>query len=162
MSDERRVVRVGEMAVRPAPGRLVTLGLGSCIAIVLHDPVAKVGGMAHVLLPAPPLEGDDDRVGRYAATAPAALLREMTGRGAVAARVRACLAGGAAMFTNLSAPGTIQVGQRNLVAAREALRELGVAVAGEAVGGGHGRNVEIDTDSGEVLVTSYAYATERL
>lgn len=162
MSDVRRVVRVGEMAVQAAPGTLVTLGLGSCVAIVLHDPVARVGAMAHVLLPAPYAEGEDDRLGRYASTAPGALLRGLVGQGAVATRVRACLAGGAAMFTNLSAPGSIQVGQRNLVAAREAIRQLGIEVVGEAVGGGHGRNVEFDTASGAVLVTSYAHATERL
>jgi chemotaxis protein CheD len=162
VSTERRVIRVGEIAVQPAPGVLATLGLGSCVAIVLHDPVARVGAMAHVLLPAPPPAGDDNRGGRYAATAPAALLGEMAGLGASASRLRACLVGGAAMFTNLLAPGTIQVGQRNLVAAREALRSLGIEVAAEASGGGHGRNVTLDTATGEVLVTSYAHATERL
>lgn len=162
MTEERLPVRVGELAVRVAPALLVTLGLGSCVAVILHDPKMRIGGLAHVLLPAPGPGGPGERGGRFAATAPNLLLREMRRLGATPGGVTARLAGGASMFTNLAAPGTIQVGERNVLAVREALRILSIPVTGESVGGGHGRNVEFDPATGRVIVTSYAHAPEQL
>src|SRR5207302_770989 len=38
------IVKVAEWAVARADGVIVTLGLGSCVAIMLHDPEARAGG----------------------------------------------------------------------------------------------------------------------
>ncbi len=59
------------------------------------------------------------------------------------------------MFASLSPPGTIQMGDRNLVAVREALHRHGIRVVGEAVGGDHGRTAEFDLTTGRVTVRSY-------
>lgn len=162
MSDLRVTVGVAGLAVRRAPGVLITLGLGSCVAIVLHEAGAGIGGLAHVLLPAPMGRGGDAPEGRFAATAVPALVREITALGGDPARIRARLVGGAAMFANLSAPGTVQVGERNVLASREALRQLNILVTGEAVGGDFGRNVEFNLADGTVRVTSHAHDTELL
>lgn len=162
MTVPRVVVGVGQAAVRRGPGEIVTLGLGSCVAIVLHDPGRQVGGLAHVLLPLPGPSGPGDRPARYAATAPAVLLEQLEAAGADRAAIRARLVGGASMFMALSPPGSVQVGERNIVAAREALRGAGLPLVGEATGGGHGRNVALDLSTGRVLVTSYAHEPEEL
>lgn len=162
MSGPRLVVGVGAIVVHPGPARLVTLGLGSCVAIMLHDPGSGAGALAHVLLPTRPEREGLDRAGRYASAAPIAMAEALAGLGAPAGRLLARLAGGAAMFTNLASPGSIQVGERNVVAAREALRAAGIPLVGESVGGTHGRNVEFDLPSGRILVTSYAHPAEEL
>lgn len=162
MTAERIVVGVGQAAVHRAPATLVTLGLGSCVAILLHDRDSGAGALAHVLLPVPGPDGPGARTARYASSAPAALVTALRTLGLPARRLSARLVGGASMFTNLIAPGAIQVGERNVVAAREALRLAGVALVGEAVGGTYGRNVEFSLPSGRVLITSYAHAPEEL
>jgi len=44
-------VGIGEIAVLDKPGKIGAIGLGSCVAVAMYDPIAKVGGMVHVLLP---------------------------------------------------------------------------------------------------------------
>ena len=67
-------VRVAQQAVGGADDTLVTLGLGSCVAIVLHDEAARVGGMAHILLPEPALSRDQGNASKFATTAVPALV----------------------------------------------------------------------------------------
>jgi len=158
----RIVIGVAGLVVHLAPAALVTLGLGSCVAVVLHDAEAGIGGLAHVLLPAPTSSRVGGPEGRFASTAIPALLRDMVALGGQASRIRARLIGGASMFASLMAPGTVQVGERNIVASREALRAARVPLIGEAVGGDFGRSVEFDLRDGTVKITSYAHAPELL
>lgn len=155
-------VRVGDLAVHAAPAVLVTIGLGSCVAVILHDADTGVGGLAHVLLPIPSVGRPAAPPGRFAISAVPVMLEAMVGLGAGRDRVRARLVGGASMFASLAAPGSIQVGERNILAARAALQEAGVPLAGEAVGGDYGRSVEFNLQDGGVLVTSYAHDPARL
>lgn len=162
MSPPRVTVRVGDLALHGAPAVLVTIGLGSCVAVILHDATTGVGGLAHVLLPVPSAGRTAKPPGRFAISAVPTMLDGMVGLGAVRGRVQARLVGGAAMFASLAAPGTIQVGERNILAARAALQEAGVPLVGEAVGGDYGRSVEFNLQDGGVLVTSYAHDPEQL
>jgi chemotaxis protein CheD len=149
------VVRVSELVVAAAPARLVAIALGSCVGIVLHDPEARVGGLAHVLLPSQSMSREQGRPGRFPQTAVPAMLERMVARGAAVPAITARLVGGASMFTNLSPPGTIQVGDRNVVASREALHRHGIRLVGEAVGGDFGRTAELDVETGRLAITSY-------
>ncbi len=163
MSAPRVLVGISDLEVARAPATLGALGLGSCVAIILHDAEAKVGGLAHVLLPSPSVgRRNQDGPGRYAPTAVAALLRRMRELGASAPRLTARLVGGASMFTSLQPPGTIQMGERNVHAAREALHRAGIRLTGELVGGDHGRSVEFDIETGKVRVSSYLHGTTEL
>jgi len=150
-------VRIAEWAVAAAPDRIVTIGLGSCVAIVLYDERAKVGGMAHVLLPVAAGTQDVRYPGKFPATAVPLLLGEMRARGASAAAggITARLVGGASLFTGLLTPeGAGNIGERNVQASREVLKALKVRVAAELVGGDCGRSVYFDVDSGRVNVRS--------
>jgi chemotaxis protein CheD len=145
-------VRIAELAVARGAGTIVTVGLGSCVAIVLYDAATGVGGLAHVLLPCPKSARDGSNDAKFASTAAPRLLREMRARGA-GRGVEARLVGGATMFAALAGPGA-QLGDRNVAAARAALAALGVPVVGEAVGGDFGRSAYLHLDRGRLVVRS--------
>lgn len=146
-------VKVAALEVASGEAELVTLGLGSCVAIILHDPVAVVGGMAHVLLPSRSLATRGPlNPAKFPETAVPLLVDQMTALGAQARRMTARLAGGASMFANLSPAGAVQMGERNVVASRQALAALGIPVVAEATGGTMGRSVRLRVSDGTVLV----------
>jgi chemotaxis protein CheD len=144
-------VPVAGVAVAVA-GQLSAVGLGSCVAVMLHDPARGIGGMAHVLLPDTALTRDQGKPGKCANTAVPHLVALMQAAGAGSGLVARC-AGGAAMFAAL-APGGVNIGERNVVAVRAALAAAGIPVVGEDVGGGHGRSVYFDPGTGGVEVVS--------
>lgn len=145
-----------------ADDTLVTVGLGSCIAIMLYDAEAKVGGMAHVLLPTPALSRKDSNPAKFPQTAVPRLIELMVADGAKPQRITARLAGGASMFSALAPPGTIQMGERNLVAARQVLNSHGVPLIAEAVGGDFGRTVRLRVCDGRVEVSTVAHGIQHL
>ena len=157
------IVRVADLAVGERGDVLVTVGLGSCVAILLHDADAGVGGLAHVLLPAPSLaRGGTIKAGKVPQTAIPALVEQMTARGARQVRLSARLVGGASMFAALATPGTIQMGERNIVATRQVLAEARIPIVGEAVGGTFGRTVRFEVGAGRVLVSSVLHGEHEL
>ena len=131
---------------------LLTLGLGSCVAIMLYDPEARAGGMAHVLLPSRSLARDATNPAKFPETAVPLLVQRMTQMGADQRRLVAKLAGGASMFAALMTPGTIQMGERNVVASRNALRDAAIPIVAEAVGGGQGRSVRFHLADGSIEI----------
>lgn len=150
----RTLVRVAEIGIGDAGELLVAVGLGSCVAILLHDPVAGVGGLAHVLLPEPRREGHSGSPAKFASTAVPHLVKEMAARGASPDRLVARLVGGASMFAALLTSGTLHTGARNIAAARAALEEAGIPLLGEDVGLEHGRTVHFHPEDGRTVITS--------
>ena len=149
-----RIVKVADWAVDRGDVVLVTLGLGSCVAIMLHDPETRLGGMAHVLLPSKSLARDASNPAKFPETAVPLLVERLRTLGAEPRRLTAKLAGGASMFAALMTPGTVQMGERNIVASRNALREAGIPVSAEAVGGQTGRTVRYVCGTGRVEIRS--------
>ena len=160
--NSEQLVRLGIIVVSNGDDTLAALGLGSCVAVLLHDPRAGVGGMAHVLLPSQSLSRDRSNPGRAADTAVPALVEQMTERGASQPLMVARMVGGASMFSDLLAAGTVHIGERNVVACRLALRKAGIPVVGEAVGGKGSRSVWFDVGSGSVTVRSVHGGTNAL
>jgi len=146
------LVRVAELRAARGEATLATLGLGSCVAILLHDASAVVGGLAHVLLPSRSLTRPGDNPGRFPQTAIPALLEEMHALGADRRRLVARLVGGASMFAGLVPSGSVQMGDRNVIAVREVLNQLAIPIIGEAVGGTQGRSVWFHVAAGQVMV----------
>jgi len=148
------IVSVADWAAERGDGVLVTLGLGSCVAIMLHDAEARAGAMAHVLLPSISLARDITNRAKFPETAVPLLIEQLKGLGADPRRLVAKLAGGASMFGQLVTPGTIQMGERNLLAARTALRAAAIPIVREAVGGERGRSVRFHVKDGRVEIRS--------
>ena len=146
-------VKVADWAVAPAPRTIATIGLGSCVAIMLHDATTSIGGLAHVLLPDASLSRDQDNRAKFPDTAVPLLVAEMRKLGA-RGPLQAKIAGGASMFGPLIAAGGINMGERNIVATRRALERAGIPLVGDDTGGDYGRSVYLDVATGRVLVRS--------
>ena len=132
----------------------MTLGLGSCVAIMLYDAESRAGAMAHVLLPSISLARDISNRAKFPETAVPLLIERLKALGADPRRLSAKLAGGASMFSQLATPGTIQMGERNVLAARSALHAAGIPIVREAVGGERGRSVRFHLKDGRVEIRS--------
>ncbi len=144
-------VRMGELAVSRTPGHVLgSIGLGSCVGVVLVELARPMAGLAHVVLPAAG-ERADAPPGKFADRAVPALVQQMTALGARRSGLRAVLVGAAHMF-NQGPTHTLAIGRRNEDAARLALQEAGVAVVAASTGGNQGRTVRVYVGSGRVTV----------
>ena len=146
-------VRVADYAVARDKTTIATIGLGSCIAITLYDSVNRVGALAHILLPSLTLSRDTSNAAKFPETAIPLMLAEMRKLGANG-RITAKIAGGSSMFGSLLPGGGINMGERNIVATRDALAANGIPITGEDVGGEHGRSVYFHLTDGKVIVRS--------
>jgi chemotaxis protein CheD len=146
-------VRIARIAVAAGQGRLVAVGLGSCVVVTLFDRQRRVGGMAHILLPDPSAARDDSNPARFATSA-VPMLREAVQRAGGTGVLEAKLVGGAALFGSLLGAGGQQMGERNVAAARRALAALGIAIAASETGGSSGRTAEFDVSTGVLEVRS--------
>lgn len=162
MPSADKTVGLGQAAVLRGTGVLATLGLGSCVAVILHDEEAQVGGMVHVVLPSRSLARDRSNPARFAETAIPYLLAQVLETGATRTQIRARLVGGARMFGNLVAAGTMHMGQRNVIACRAALRASDIRIDAEAVGGEAGRSVWFDVATGRVTVRTVGHEPDEL
>lgn len=154
-------VGVGELAASKTPGvEIVTMALGSCVAVVMLDPVKKAVGMVHVALP----DSSIDRVkaltlpGYFADTGIPALLMKMSelgsdsrGQGFIIK-----LIGGANIVDN---SGVFNIGKRNLLACKKVLFQLKLAAVAEDCGGEISRTVRVNKDQGKVFINCPAVGT---
>ena len=156
------IVRVADLRIGTGQDVLVTVGLGSCVAILLYDPGARVGGLAHILLPSQALSRTDQNAAKFPQSAIPHLMELMAREGASPRRTTGRLAGGASMFASLAAPGTIQMGERNIVACRQVLHAQGIPLTGESVGGDYGRTVKLRVADGQVEVFTVSHGVHCL
>ncbi len=132
--------------------RLTCVGLGSCVALVLHDPQKKIGALAHIMLPSRNGSKADAGPGKFADSSVEVMTREMQCLGASKHRLRAKLFGGANMFPWVGSrlPGSI--GERNIHAVKEELKKSKIKIVSEDVGGHLGRTIVFDSQDGSVQV----------
>jgi chemotaxis protein CheD len=130
---------------------IVTYALGSCLGITVYDPVAKVGGMLHVMLPDSSLDIDRARERPYmfVDTGVPLLFRGAYAAGARKERIIVKVAGGAAIHESND---RFQIGKRNMIKLRELLWRNGVLIKAADVGGTVSRTMRLDVDSGAVLL----------
>lgn len=144
-------VRMGEGVVARAPHIIISLGLGSCVTVVLYDTKRRIGGLAHIMLPE-----SDSLNGRYipyqcADTAIAALLEQMQSKGAILRDIVAKMVGGAQMFSSYDGSSPC-IGKQNIISIKDILKREGIPLIAEDTGGHHGRNIEFHLDSGKLVI----------
>lgn len=148
MAENSIVLGMADLMVIRAPVKLITLGLGSCIGLVVYDSMAKLAGMAHIMLPNSRGMMGTEKVGKFADTAVPRIIEDMIKLGAVKSRIRAKIAGGAQMF---SLPGMsadfLTVGAKNVSETTKRLRNMGIALAAADTGGNKGRTIEFSTSN---------------
>lgn len=147
------VISVGmaDLKTTRAPNILMTAGLGSCIGICIHDPIQKVGGMAHIMLPTAG-NAPAANPAKYADTAMELLVAEILRLGASKSRLRAKMAGGAQMFSFPGKPPVLKIGDRNAEQVTLELKRLGIPLLVSDVGGSFGRTIHFDVGSGDLRV----------
>lgn len=147
------VVPIADFAVRGGNATLVTIGLGSCVGIVLYSASAGIGALAHAMLPKPASSSVDVAPGKFVSTAVPIMVQRMRALGALH-DIEARLVGGASMFAALLQPSAISLGAQNVAAAHVACTAHNIRVVAHDVGGAHGRSVYFSVVTGAVLVRS--------
>jgi chemotaxis protein CheD len=166
---DSRVVRVGigEFAVSDDPRDVLTaIALGSCVAVVLWEPVRKVGGLLHFMLPESRVNSDRART-QPAAFADTGITKLFHAAYELGAQKRLCnirLVGGADVTGNGAGngEGIFNVGRRNILAARSVLWRNGIMVAGEAVGGTTARSISVNILDGKLIVKTEGHVVAEL
>lgn len=150
------VIRVGmaDLNICKSPGIITTLGLGSCIGLIFYDPVTKVGGLVHYMLPDSTQMRNNSNIAKFADTGIEELLRRVVAAGANRNRLVAKIAGGAKMFEVSGMSNVGNIGERNAIAAKEKLRELKIRLIAEDTGLNYGRTVELHCETGEFYIKS--------
>lgn len=151
-------IAAGEMAVGQNEVIIRTCGVGSCIVICLYDKMNRIGGLAHCMLPSSisrkdsKLRDDKGFVAKYVDRGVERLLGEMLKSGAVKENIKARIVGGSEMI-KLFKNNTTGLGVKNTDAARTALRNYGVPIESEDVGGNVGRNVDFNLTNGILSIS---------
>jgi chemotaxis protein CheD len=152
----RRIVGIGEFAVsNEAADTIVTHALGSCIAVCIWDKSAVVGGLLHFLLPDAAVNPERARSqpATFANTGLPLFFQAAYALGLDKKRCRVRLIGGAEIG-GLGGANSLNVGKRNLLAARNILWRNGLLIEAEATGGSIPRSVALHVSGGRIDVTS--------
>lgn len=151
------VVGISDYNIASTGDVLVTYALGSCVGICIYDPVSKIAGLSHIMLPTITDFTDSHSVsqpGKYADTAIELLLNRMVDSGSVRIRLRAKIAGGAQMFAPINNTSLAGIGERNVLAVKKELARLRVPIVAEDTGKNYGRTVYFGADDGLMKVKS--------
>lgn len=146
------IIKVGmaDLKTCKSPDGVITLGLGSCVGIAIRDPIAKIGGLAHIMLPdSTTVSNSHQNIAKFADTGIVELVRQMELLGARRARMVAKIAGGATMFSFKGSSDIIQVGDRNVAASKKKLMELNIPLLAQDTGANYGRTVTFYPETGE-------------
>lgn len=149
------IIKVGmaDLNICFSPDGLTTLGLGSCVGIALRDPVLKMGGLAHVMLPdSTAIRSSAANLPKFADTGIEELIRRMEAKGAKRSRMTAKLAGGAQMFSFDNKSELVRIGERNVEASKKKLAELKIPILAEDTGKTYGRTVIFYPETGEYVI----------
>jgi len=132
---------------------LVTYSLGSCVGLSLHDPVSRVGGLIHCMLPLSRIDAAKAKANPFMFTDSGvqALLQEIFNLGGERKRLVAKVAGAASL---LDEKGLFKIGERNYTVLRKVLWKNNILIAGEDVGGTRARTMYLYMATGKTTVKS--------
>lgn len=156
------LIKVGmaDLKVGRSTDILTTLGLGSCIGLTFYDPLTKIGGLVHYMLPDSTKMKNNSNIAKFGDTGILELLRQVTLLGADRRRLVSKIAGGACMFEMSASSAMGNVGQRNAEAARAVLQQLRIPLIAEDTGLNYGRTVELNCENGEYLIKAVGKFTK--
>jgi chemotaxis protein CheD len=162
MAGNTIIVGMADLNVTKAPGVLTTLGLGSCVGIALYDPMVKVAGLAHIMLPDSKLIQNNSNTAKFADTAIVRLLNDMMKLGAKRERCKAKIAGGAQMFAFSSTNDNMRIGDRNVEATLKWLKLINIPLIARETGADFGRTVELYAEDGRFLIKTIGHGNRVL
>lgn len=158
------VIKVGMADLQSSrhPCVITTLGLGSCVGIVLYDPCRRIAGLAHIMLPSSQQARNNSNIAKFADTAIVRLVDDMVKLGALKTQIVAKLAGGAQMFSFVDASEMMRIGMRNVAASKEVLEALRIPIISEDTGGNYGRTIEINSENGKLLIKTIGHGLKEI
>lgn len=148
------VIRVGiaDMNTCEAPDKITTIGLGSCVGIVLYERTKSVAGLVHIMLPDSTKIRQNQNKLKFADTGIAMLVEELEKKGLARQRMLAKIAGGAKMFQFSSNYVVGNIGEKNVEAVREVLKQYQIRIVSEDVGLNYGRTIIFDPETKDLTV----------
>lgn len=157
---EKIFVGIADLVVVHNPAILVTIGLGSCVAISIRDPQARFGGLSHILLPS--IKDSTNKVNplKFADSALEIIIDMLVKKGCLKNRLEAKIAGGASMFS--FGQNSMNIGERNVDAVKQKLKEMKVPIIASDTGANYGRTVEFNIATGKMLVKSAFYGNKEI
>ncbi|OQX11742.1 MAG: hypothetical protein BWK76_18695 [Desulfobulbaceae bacterium A2] len=156
----RIVITVGESHVDHDPEVVVETFLGSCVGLACYDPIRRVGGLIHMLLPEGTRERARDRPCAYVQSGIPSLLARLEDLGAERKSLRAYLAGGARICA-VQGEIDLHIGLRNVLAVKALLEELAIPLEMVETGGQFGRTMRLFIADGRVEVVSFSAGGQR-
>jgi chemotaxis protein CheD len=155
-TENTEVISVGEIgATATSGGLLKTYALGSCIGVVVLDPARCAIGMVHIALPSSSTNADraKSQPGYFADTGIKALLEKMAELGCDrSGRGMAVKIAGGARIIDMS--DSFDIGKKNILAVRKCLWQHGLTTIAEDVGDSISRTMQVDVDSGRVVLST--------
>ncbi|NLV86553.1 MAG: chemotaxis protein CheD [Clostridiales bacterium] len=149
------VIGISDLNIATNGDVLVTYALGSCVGICLYDPVSKIAGLSHIMLPTiKDFKDPNAQKEKYADTAIEILLNKMLAAGALRIRIRAKIAGGAQMFAPVNNTSLAGIGERNIIAVKNELARLKIPITAEDTGKNYGRTLFLDSNDGSMKIKS--------
>ncbi len=147
------IIGMADIKVSDKPEEtLITYALGSCLGIVVHDPVAKVAGLLHVMLPTSQIDEAKGKAqpAMFVDTGVPLLFKECYRLGARKERMTVSVAGGS-FSGRADSEDTFQIGKRNMLTLRKLLWKNGVLIHADDTGGmGQSRTVSVNVATGLV------------
>lgn len=146
------IVGISDIKISKNPGEvIVTYALGSCIGISVYDPIVRVGGLLHYMLPDSTLDERKarDNPAMFADTGIPMLFKGCYAMGAEKKRMIVKVAGGASILDDTN---FFRIGQKNIMAMRKIFWKNNVMITAEDTGANHNRTVRLDMATGKVFV----------
>lgn len=162
MNDDYIKVGMADLNIANSPAILTTLGLGSCVGIALYDPIIKLGGLAHIMLPDSTQIRNNENQAKFADTGVKALLNAMELKGAKRHRLVAKIAGGAQMFNFPNMDESMRIGVRNTIAVKSLLDMYKIPLLSEETGENYGRTIELHTATGTLVVKTIGHGIKEI
>lgn len=148
------IIKVGmaDLNICKSPDGITTLGLGSCVGVAVRDPITKIGGLLHAMLPDSTVIKNNTCVEKFVDSGLDELVKRLVRAGANRNRLEAKLAGGAQMFSFQRNSDLVKVGERNAEAARKKLRAMHIKLLAEDTGLNYGRTVIYYPETGIYVI----------
>ena len=145
-------VRMADYKLCTAPNKITTIGLGSCVGIVVYDPGIKVCGMLHAMLPdSTRIRNNSNRM-KFVDSGMEDMLKELLQAGVNKRRLAAKLAGGAKMFAFGTENDITSIGDQNVQSAKKMLMRYGIPLLAEDTGKNFGRTIIFDSATNELEI----------
>jgi len=155
-------VGMADMNITQDPGVITTLGLGSCVGIILYDKAIKTAGLAHIMLPSSKHIKNNENKAKFADTGIQLLLEKMLDKGCSKFRIIAKIAGGSQMFSFQTNNEIMKIGQRNVLATKEILQLLNIPIIAEDTGGNYGRTIEFYPNNGKLIIKTIGHGIHEI